>query len=117
MTKTTYKTGLNGEKICRIALRLKFYRILAERYKTPMGEIDIIATRGRTVVAVEVKSRTTSDAAAESISPQQQMRIANALQYFVMRTPRFANANLRFDVMLASPWRWPTHIKNAWFAS
>ncbi len=117
MTKTSYKTGLNAERLCRLALRLKFYRILAERYKTPVGEIDIIAARGRTVVAVEVKSRASRDAAVESISPQQQTRIVNALEYFMMRSPRFANANLRFDVMLASPWRWPTHIKNAWFAN
>ena len=117
MTKTTYKTGLNAERMCRIALRLKFYRILAQRYKTPFGEIDVIAARGNTVVAVEVKFRATRDAAVESISVQQQARIANALQYFIMRKPCLANFNLRFDVMLASPARWPTHIKNAWFAS
>jgi putative endonuclease len=114
MTRTTYQTGLWAEKLCRLALRLKFYRILAERYKTPVGEIDILAARGNTVVAVEVKSRTTNDAAVESISPQQQARIARALEHFVMRTPRYANADLRFDVMLATPGRWPTHIKNAW---
>jgi putative endonuclease len=116
MTRTTYKTGLHAEKLCRLALRLKFYRILAERYKTPVGEIDIIAARGNTVIAVEVKARASLDTAVESISPQQQARIARALQHYIMCTPRFAKADLRFDVMLATPFRWPTHIKNAWLA-
>jgi putative endonuclease len=117
MTRTSYKTGLAAERMCRLALRLKFYRILATRYKTPVGEIDILAARGNTVVAIEVKARATRDAAVESISDQQQTRIANALQHFIMCTPRFTNANLRFDVMLATPWHWPVHIKNAWMAN
>jgi putative endonuclease len=116
MTRTTYQTGLYAEKICRLALRLKFYRILATRYKTPVGEIDIIAARGNTVVAVEVKARATLDTAVESISAQQRARIANALRHFIARTPLFARANLRFDVMLAVHGRWPAHIKNAWLA-
>ncbi|MFA4995077.1 MAG: YraN family protein [Bdellovibrionales bacterium] len=117
MTRTSYKTGLAAERMCRLALRLKFYRILAQRYKTPVGEIDIVAARGNTVVAIEVKARATRDAAVESIFPQQQARIANALQHFIMCAPRYANANLRFDVMLATPWHWPVHIKNAWMAN
>ena len=71
MTKTTYQTGLAAESICRLALPLKFYSILAERYKTPVGEIDIIARRGNTVVAVEVKARATREATVWSISPEQ----------------------------------------------
>jgi len=116
MAKTRYRTGLDAERLCRLALRLKLYRILAARYKTPIGEIDIIAARGNTVVAIEVKARATRDEAVESLSPRQQTRIANALQRFVATRPRFANADLRFDVMLATPRRWPTHIENAWQA-
>ncbi len=114
--RTSHQTGLAAERLCRLALRLKFYRILAERYKTPMGEIDIVALRGNTVVAVEVKSRAKREFAAESLSPHQQARIARALENFIQRHPRFAQANLRFNVMLASPGCWPTHIKNAWLA-
>lgn len=116
MTRTSYQTGLIAERMCRIALRLKFYRILAERYKTPMGEIDIVAARGNSVVAVEVKARATREEAVESISAQQRERIGRALQDFIMRNPRFARADLRFDVMLAMPRRWPLHIRNAWRA-
>jgi putative endonuclease len=116
MTRTSHKTGLAAESLCRLALRLKFYRILATRYKTPVGEIDIVAARGKTVVAIEVKARATRDEAIESITPQQRARIARALQDFVMRNPRLANHDLRFDVMLAAPRQWPAHIQNAWLA-
>jgi putative endonuclease len=116
MTKGTYQTGLAAERLCRFALRLKFYRILAKRYKTHVGEIDIIAARGHTVVAIEVKSRASAETAVSSISGDQRNRIARALEYFIQRTPRFSNADLRFDVMVTTPKRWPTHIKNAWQA-
>jgi putative endonuclease len=112
--RTTYRTGLAAEKLCCLALRLKFYRVITRRYKTPMGEIDIVAARGNSVIAVEVKARPTKEQALESISTQQRARIARALQDFVMRNPKFSNANLRFDIMVATPRRWPTHIKNAW---
>ncbi len=114
--KTGHKTGMDAEALCRLALRLKFYRILATRYKTPMGEIDIVAARGNNLVAVEVKARATRRDALESISPNQQGRIARALQDFVMRHPRYTHADLRFDVMVALPRRWPVHIINAWQA-
>ncbi|MGB9154027.1 MAG: YraN family protein [Alphaproteobacteria bacterium] len=114
--RTGHQTGLAAENLCRLALRLKFYRILAERYKTPVGEIDIVAARGNTVIAVEVKARPTPEEAIASISDQQRARIAHALQDFIMRNPRFSRADLRFDVMLATPRKWPQHIKNAWRA-
>ncbi len=116
MTRTSYQTGLAAERLCVFALRLKFYRILAVRYKTPVGEIDIIASKGRTVVAVEVKARSTKEAALECLTPKQRERIRRALQDFVMRKPFYAHATMRFDVMLALPRRWPLHIKNAWHA-
>ncbi|MDD3370572.1 MAG: YraN family protein [Alphaproteobacteria bacterium] len=114
MKRTAYQTGLSAERKCRWALRLKGYGILAERYKTPVGEIDLVAARGKTLIAVEVKARATQEAALESIQPRQQARIAHALEYFVMNNPRFSGVNLRFDVMLVAPGRWPRHMENAW---
>ncbi len=114
MKKETYRTGLAAERLCRLALRLKFYRILAARYKTPVGEIDIVAARGKTVAAVEVKARGTAADAAEAVSGEQKKRIARALECFIQSHPRLSRADLRFDVMIATPKRWPKHIKNAW---
>ncbi len=48
-----------AETRCALGLRLRGYRVLARRYKVPVGEVDIVARRGRTLVFVEVKARAT----------------------------------------------------------
>ncbi len=110
--RARYRLGLSAERLCRLILRLKCYRILAVRYKTPVGEIDIVARRGRTVIAVEVKARPTREEALFSVTPFQQKRIANALLLFV-KARHLAAYDLRFDVMLVTPRAWPMHLHNA----
>jgi putative endonuclease len=116
MTHTAHQTGLVAETLCRWVLRLKGYRILAARYKSPLGEIDIIALRGKTVAMVEVKARPTFDQALEAISPRQRQRLQRATMEWLARHPQLAQHDVRFDAMLAAPWRWPRHITNAWQA-
>ncbi len=112
--KTSYTTGLSAEALCRLALRLKFYRILASRYRSPLGEIDIIATRGKVVALIEVKARATERQALESIGARQRQRLERAAQDFLAHYPHFSHHNLRFDMMLVAPKRWPKHMKDAW---
>jgi len=112
--KTSYSTGIAAEALCRLALRLKGYGIVAVRYKSKLGEIDIIAKRGRSLALVEVKARPSRDMAAEAILRHQQERLARAATDFIARHPQFARHRLRFDVMLVAPWRWPVHIRDAW---
>jgi len=114
MKRTSYSTGLLAESLCRLALRLKFYRILAKRYKTPFGEIDIVAQRGDTIAAIEVKARANRDEALESIQPKQRQRIERAALDFIARNPHFNGHNLRFDIMLVAPRALPVHIPDAW---
>jgi putative endonuclease len=112
--KSTYRTGLVAEALCRLMLRLKFYRIVASRYKSPLGEIDIIAARGKMVALIEVKARATEREAMEAVSPRQRQRLERAAQDFLSRNPHFNGHNLRFDVMLVAKNRWPVHIQDAW---
>ncbi len=112
--KTSYTTGLFAESLCRLALRLKFYRIIASRYRSKLGEIDIIASRGKIVALIEVKARATERQAIESISHHQRQRLQRAANDFLARYPCFKRHYLRFDVMLVAPKRWPRHIKGAW---
>lgn len=112
--KTTYRTGLAAETLCRFALRVKGYRIIASRYKSPLGEVDIIAARGRTVALVEVKARASKREAIEAVHPRQRERLERAAQDFLARHPHFNLHNLRFDVMLVAPRAWPAHIPDAW---
>lgn len=114
MKTDRYRTGLYAEHLCRLVLRLKGYRILASRYKSPLGEIDIVAVKGRTVAIVEVKARASKRAAIEAILPRQRQRLERGALDFLARHPHFNQHNLRFDIMLVASRRLPTHIKDAW---
>jgi putative endonuclease len=107
-----YLKGKRGEWIASLYLRCKGYEILESRFKTPVGEIDLLVRRGKTLVAVEVKSRGSLEKAAFSITPFQQRRIEQALLYYL--THKSLSINLRFDVILLAPWRWPYHVIGAW---
>jgi len=94
-------------------LRLHGYRILARRFKTPLGEIDIIARRGNLIAFIEVKARQNLELAAHSIGKQQQSHIARAAELFMQRHSSLAQCQLRFDAMLIAPRRIPRHIRDA----
>ncbi|MGY8990352.1 MAG: YraN family protein [Rhodospirillales bacterium] len=106
--------GQAAEAICTLSLRLRGYRILARRFKTPLGEIDIIARRRIRIAFIEVKARQDLEQAAHSIGEQQQKRIARAAELFMQRHAALAQCHLRFDAMLIAPWRIPRHIRDAW---
>ena len=114
MKKTNHRTGLAAEALCRVALRLKGYGIVASRYRSPLGEIDIVAKRGNYVALIEVKARSSRAAAAEAVGPRQRQRLQRAALDFLARHPYLNAHYLRFDVMLVAPWRWPVHIRDAW---
>lgn len=109
-----YHKGLRGEWLVAWYLRLKGYRVRAMRYKTRYGEIDIVATRGRSLVFVEVKARQAVEEGLYAVTPQAQERIARAATAFMQRRPRFNNYNTRFDAVVVRPYRLPYHIQDAW---
>lgn len=111
---TSHRTGLAAEALCRWALRLKGYRIVAQRYRSKLGEIDIVAVRGRRLALVEVKARDKWQVAAAAIAPRQRERLARAAADFIARNPRFAAHDIGFDAMLVGRRSWPRHIVNAW---
>jgi putative endonuclease len=106
--------GRLAETICAAWLMLRGWRIIATRARTVVGEIDLVATRGRTIAFIEVKHRPDTDSAAFSLQPRQQQRIARAAEAFLQRRRHLAALEPRFDVMLVAPWRLPVHIANAW---
>lgn len=108
------RRGRGAEAAAAWLLRLKGYRILARHLRTPVGEIDLIARRGRVLALIEVKTRATRDQAAAAVSPRQRQRIARAAQAFLARRPDLAELDLRFDALLLAPGRWPHHLVDAW---
>ncbi|WP_065817285.1 MAG: YraN family protein [Nitratireductor rhodophyticola] len=107
-----YRLGHRGEWLAAMALRLKGYRILARRYRTKLGEIDLIARRGDVVAIVEVKARPTVEAAMDAVSYHAQIRIERAADLWLARQPDHARLSLRFDLVAVLPRRWPVHVEN-----
>ena len=112
--RKAYQSGRSAEVLAAWWLRLKGYRIVAMGFKTPVGEIDLIARRGRALVFVEVKVRPSKVEAAEAITPRQQARIARAAGWFLNSRPDFAAFNCRFDAVLMVSRHLPTHVVGAW---
>jgi putative endonuclease len=112
-----FRTGLSAESRAAAVLIAKGYRILARRFRTPHGEIDIVARRRNLLAFVEVKARETLDEAAYAVTPRQQARIIAAAQMWLMAHPEHAEYDLRFDAMLIAPRRLPRHLMAAFDAS
>ncbi len=107
------KRGRRGEAIAAWFLRLQGWRIVAKRVKTPRGEVDLIARRGKTVAFVEVKARTKAVDLATAIDAYRLRRVAAAAEILL---PKYGKGteNMQIDVILVAPWRWPHHLPNVW---
>lgn len=88
--------------------------MLEYRFKTLLGEIDLIVKKGAVVVFVEVKLRRTEAAAAEAIHAKNQSRVRNAAELYLQKHPEYNKYELRFDALVMAPGAWPQHIENAW---
>ena len=109
--------GRRAELLAELLLRIKGYRILARRFRSGQGEVDLIAARGRSLAFIEVKFRISRDAAIEAVGGRQRRRIQAASNAFLAHHPRAAEMNCRFDVILVTRSGLPRHILNAWSAS
>ena len=109
----TYQKGLGAEVLAMISLVCRGYRILEWRYKTKVGEIDVIARRGRTVAFIEVKNRATFDDALLSLTPQMRRRIIQAAKYYLSSHAGDNGLDHRFDLVTVSGFS-VRHLDNAW---
>ncbi len=110
---SAFRTGLSAESKAAAYLMLKGFRIVARRWRSPAGEIDIVARRGKLLIFVEVKARAHLDDAAYSVTERQQRRIAGAAGAWLAAHPDDAACNMRFDAILVTPRRFPQHIPAA----
>jgi putative endonuclease len=110
---SAFGLGISAESRAAAWLIAHGYRILARRFRSPMGEIDIIAARRYTLIFVEVKARASLDEAAESITPRQKQRIAAAAEIWLANNPVPAIRDMRFDAILVAPGKLPRHIPSA----
>jgi putative endonuclease len=105
--------GISAESRAAAWLIAHGYRILARRWKCPLGEIDIVAARRHTLIFVEVKARASLDEAAESVTERQRRRIAAAAEVWLADNPLPAIRDMRFDAILVAPGKLPRHIQAA----
>jgi putative endonuclease len=115
--QVAFRTGISAESRAAALLIAKGFRILARRWRSPVGEIDIIARRRSLLVFVEVKARDTLDDAAWSVTERQRSRIIAAAEAWLARNADDRIQDIRFDAMLVAPGRIPRHIPAAFDAS
>src|ERR1700690_3011058 len=108
-----FRLGISAESRAAVWLLAHGYRILARRWKSPLGEIDIIAARRHLLIFVEVKARAKLDDAAEAVTERQKQRIAAAAEIWLAANPMPAIRDMRFDAILVAPGRLPRHIPAA----
>ncbi len=105
--------GRRGEIFAELILRLKGFGVLARRFKTHGGEIDLVAKRGNLLVFAEVKARAALDDAISAVSDANTHRVSGAASMFLAKNPHLAQCDMRYDIIAVSGWRW-RHIAGAW---
>ncbi|MGF1463240.1 MAG: YraN family protein [Maricaulaceae bacterium] len=108
------KRGRRAETTAAMWLRVKGWRLVEKRARTPQGEIDLIMARGRTLAMIEVKERADPEHWRDAVTPTQTQRIAQAAAAWLSRHPDWLDRFVRFDVVLLAPGRWPLHVPDAW---
>jgi len=113
--KIAERRGHRSESLAALWLLLKGYRILARRLKTRAGEIDLVAAAPfGPVCFIEVKARGLARAAAESVGPGQQTRIARAASLYLASRPHLSRRGARFDIVAIAPNSFPVHHRDVW---
>lgn len=107
------RRGRRGESLAALWLRVQGWRVLAKRQRVGAGEVDLVVRRGRMVAFVEVKWRATAAELAFAIDERRLQRVARAAEVLA---PKFVGDgdDMRIDVILLTPGRWPRRIANAW---
>ncbi len=105
--------GHAAERIAVLSLRLKGYRILARRFKTRLGEVDIIARHGRCIAFIEVKQRPARELCEAAVTEETRARVRRAAEAWLQRHERYRSGEMRFDLIFVVPGRWPVHLIGA----
>jgi putative endonuclease len=109
-----YRRGIRAEIIAGLYLTLTGWRVLAWRWKCPLGEIDLVAKNGKVITFIEVKARQNEQSALDSITAHQWRRISNAADIFMSQQRQYADCSWRIDAIIIVPRQWPKRFKYMW---
>lgn len=116
-----YNKGSWAENMASLYFLSKGYKVLRRRFKTRVGEIDLILQKKNLLVFVEVKARKNIDDALHSIHHKNRSRIENAAQQFIAENPEYVSFDMRLDAFCVAmnksivPLKF-VHLDNAWFS-
>ncbi|MBL8710049.1 MAG: YraN family protein [Rhodospirillaceae bacterium] len=108
------RRGRWAETLAVAWLRLKGYRIIERNWRSKLGEIDILARKGRVLALIEVKLRADAGLAGGAVLAQQRQRLMRALGHYLKTRPELAGLDLRCDVVALGRLGWPVHLVDAW---
>ena len=108
--------GRRAENLAALWLQIKGYKIIERRLKTPFGEIDLMARKGKLLICIEVKQRANLDAAHASLHAHSLKRIEAVASHYQARRNKYQNFDLRFDAVFVLPRLRIHHVKDAWRA-
>ena len=108
------KLGRRAEVVAALWLMAKGYRVLGFRLATPLGEIDLLAQRGKVLAVVEVKQRSTIEDALDAVTPTQRDRLRRAAAHVGAHRLALRDLSVRLDLIALAPGRAPRHLPNAW---
>ncbi len=108
-----YRHGHSAEYLAAAFLIAKGHRVIARRFKTHVGEIDLITLKAGRIAFIEVKRRPTLAECESSITPKLRQRVRRAADQWLVRNERHQVRVLGFDLVFVIPWRLPVHLPDA----
>ena len=102
-SQKSHKFGEFSEKFVMFFLWLKGYKILKHRFKSHLGEIDIIAFKNNSIIFIEVKARKKDLNIENVLSEFQIMRIKKSAEFFISKNSNLQKYRRRFDFIEVSP--------------
>ncbi|MCG6917779.1 MAG: YraN family protein [Deltaproteobacteria bacterium] len=111
-SRTYSQQGLEGEKLAVRHLKRLGYRIICRNYRSPLGEIDIIAHHRGVLVFVEVKSRSTETFGSPklAVTPAKQRKLSQVAWHYLQQH-NLTEASARFDVVTISRMQGSPHLE------
>ncbi|MBA4249679.1 MAG: hypothetical protein C0432_02785 [Candidatus Puniceispirillum sp.] len=108
---SSFVNGIKGEQLACQFFQNKGYKIIAQRYLCPFGEIDLVIKKGSKYTAIEVKYRKKFSQLHEAISKRKLQRIQQSFSFY-LQEHKIISEDIAIDVLLIYPPQRIIHVQN-----